>query len=78
MNVETTHPHAATKQDRLNKFAKFLINGFQIDEIAQAIRRAHCADHKTHECVGMCIIRKDGILLSCKKCGHEFNPEEKE
>ena len=40
------------------------------DKAAQELRTSHCdrAD-KGHECVGSCLITKEGIALACPLCG---------
>lgn len=74
--VQAGYPSTQVRRERIGRLANFLFDGLGLDEVAQAVRHAHCADNSTHKCVGMCIIRADGILLSCKKCGHEFEPKE--
>lgn len=42
------------------------------EEIAQAVRRAHCARKGSeHKCVGECRITAAGVALSCRLCGSD-------
>lgn len=42
-----------------------------LDELAQGLRKAHCARTGEHECVGTCTITRAGVQLECKLCGNE-------
>lgn len=44
-----------------------------LDEIAQTIRRSHCARpaEERHNCVGECTFTRAGIRLACKLCGDQ-------
>jgi len=45
-----------------------------LGQVAQALRMSHCAHRDAgrpdHACVGVCTIRRDGVVLDCAACGH--------
>jgi biotin synthase-like enzyme len=54
-----------------------------LDDMAQAVRKAHCAadEKRNHECVGTLFVDRGGCKLDCKLCGglaveSKENPEE--
>jgi hypothetical protein len=48
--------------------------GLDPDTFAQELRRAHCAHEDAgkehHACVGVCVIERDGVTLTCPACGN--------
>lgn len=47
--------------------------GLDPDVFAQDLRRAHCAHADAgnghHACIGVCVIDREGVRLSCEACG---------